>query len=87
MGTLAPKDRVSRGLADAIVSSIRERLEQHPHFRGRASLLTIESIDGSIVVSGRLPSYYLKQLLQEAIKEIPGVEKIDNHVDVVWPTS
>ncbi len=86
METPAPKDRVSRGLGDLVVSSIRERLEQHPHFRGRTSLLTIESIDGLIVVSGRLPSYYLKQLLQEAIKEIPNVTQIDNHVDVVWPT-
>jgi hypothetical protein len=69
--------------SSAIVSSIRERLEQHPHFRGRTSLLTIESISGSIVVSGRLPSYYLKQLLQEAIRDIPDVANIDNHVEVV----
>jgi hypothetical protein len=69
-----------------IVSSIRERLEQHPHFRGRTSLLQIEEIGGAIVVSGRLPSYYLKQLLQEAIKGSPDVTKVDNHVDVVWPT-
>jgi len=57
----------------AIVSAIRERLEQHSHFRGRTSLLKIESIHGSIVLSGRLPSYYLKQLLQEAIKEFSWV--------------
>ena len=69
--------------SSAIVSSIRARLEQHPHFRGRTSLLTIESIDGAIVLSGRLPSYYLKQLLQEAIRESPDVTKIDNHVEVV----
>jgi hypothetical protein len=87
MGKLTPQDCVCPGIGDAIVASIRERLEQHPHFRGRTSLLTIESIDGAIVVSGRLPSYYLKQLLQEAIKEIPDVSQIDNHVDVVWPTS
>ena len=70
-----------------IVSSLRERLEQHPHFRGRTSLLKIESIGGSIVLSGRLPSYYLKQLLQEAVKEHLDVTQIDNHVEVVWPTS
>ena len=73
--------------SSVIVSSIRELLEQHPHFRGRTSLLTIESIGGSIVLSGRLPSYYLKQLLQEAVKASFDVTKIDNHVEVVWPTS
>jgi hypothetical protein len=35
--------------SSAIVSSIRGLLEQHPHFRGRTSLLNIESIGGSIV--------------------------------------
>ena len=73
--------------SSVIVSSIRELLEQHPHFRGRTSLLTIESIGGSIVLSGRLPSYYLKQLLQEAVKGSIAVTRIDNHVEVVWPTS
>jgi hypothetical protein len=73
--------------SSTIVASIREQLEQHPHFRGRTSLLKIESIGGSIVLSGRLPSYYLKQLLQEAIKGSFDVMKIVNHVEVVWPTS
>ncbi len=61
---------------------IREYLEQHPHFRGRTSLLQIETIGGEIVLSGRLPSYYLKQLLQEAVKKIPDVAHIDNRVEV-----
>jgi hypothetical protein len=69
----------------ALVISIRERLEQCPHFRGRTSLVTIELIEETLVLSGRLPSHYLKQLLQEAIKGILGVVTIDNQVDVVWP--
>jgi hypothetical protein len=69
---------------DSKVSRIRERLEDHPHFRGRTHLLQVEAIGRSIVVSGRLPSYYLKQLLQEAIKAIPGVVHIDNRVDVTF---
>jgi hypothetical protein len=70
----------------AVVSLIRGRLEEHPHFRGRVALLQIEKVGESIVLSGRLPSYYLKQLLQEAVKGIPDVASIDNRVDVVWPT-
>jgi hypothetical protein len=68
-----------------LVLLVRERLEQHPHFRGRTSLLAIELVEGTIVLSGRLPSHYLKQLLQEAIRRMPGVVNIDNQVDVVWP--
>jgi len=44
-------------------------------------------VGDTIVLSGCLPSHYLKQLLQEAIKVIAGVVDIDNQVDVLWPTS
>jgi hypothetical protein len=67
-----------------IVSLIRGRLEEHLHFRGRASLLQIETIGGVVVLSGRLPTYYLKQLLQEAVKKIPDVAHIDNRVEVTF---
>ena len=69
----------------SVVSLIRERLERHPHFRGRSGLLQIESIGKSVVVSGRVPTYYLKQLLQEAVRLTPGVERIDNQVEVLLP--
>ena len=71
----------------AIVSSIRERLEQHSHFRGRASLLQIELVEGTVVLSGHLPSHYLKQLLQEAIRSMPGVVRIDNRVLIMGPNA
>ncbi len=67
---------------DSKVERIRKRLEDHPHFCGRTHLLQIEAIGGSVVVSGRVPTYYLKQLLQEAIRAIPDVEELDNCVDV-----
>ena len=67
---------------ESMVSLIRERLNRHPHFRGRTDLLHIESIDGGVIVSGRLPTYHLKQLLQEAIKALPDVEHVDNRVEV-----
>ena len=70
--------------ANPLVSLIRERLEGHPHFRGRTGLLKIESVGGSVVVSGRVPSYHLKQLLQEAIRVIPEVAHLDNRVDVTF---
>ena len=64
---------------------IRERLEQHPTFRGRTALLNIEQIEETIVLSGLLPSHYLKQLLQELVRLIPDVAEIDNRVSVMRP--
>ena len=69
----------------AFVFAIRERLEQHPHFRGRASLVQIELVKGTVVLSGRFPSYHLKRLLHEAIGLMPDVMDIDNRVLVMRP--
>lgn len=73
-------------LSAAFLLSIRERLERHSHFRGRTSLFSIELVEGTIVLSGRLPSHYLKQLLQEAVRLVPGVVDIDNRVLVMRPS-
>jgi hypothetical protein len=67
-----------------IVLLVRRRLEQHPHFRGRSSMFIIELIGETIVLMGRVPSYYLKQLLQEAVMAMPGVVNVDNQVRVFW---
>ncbi|NQU24514.1 MAG: BON domain-containing protein [Candidatus Nealsonbacteria bacterium] len=61
------------------------RLQEHPHFRGRTSTVELEFDQGTMILTGRLPSFYLKQLLQEALRDIDGVEVIDNRVDVVCP--
>jgi len=65
-----------------VVSSIRERLDKHPHFRGRCHLIQIRSNGDSLVLSGRVPTYYLKQLLQEAVKLVPDIGDIDNRIEV-----
>ena len=65
-----------------VVSSIRERLDKHPHFCGRGHLIQIKSNVDSVVVSGHVPTYYLKQLLQEVMKLVPDIGKIDNRLDV-----
>jgi hypothetical protein len=70
-----------------LVLLVRARLEQHPRFRGRSSLFTIELVGETIVMTGRFPSFYLKQLLQEVIRVMPGVVSIDNQVHVVWPNA
>lgn len=70
---------------NSVVSLIRRRLDEHPHFRGRAHLIQITSNGDSLVVSGRVPTYYLKQLLQEVVKLVADAGSIDNRVDVHWP--
>jgi osmotically-inducible protein OsmY len=42
-------------------------------------------LDGVLVLRGCLPSYYLKQLAQEAVASLDGVARIDNQIQVVTP--
>jgi hypothetical protein len=64
-------------------SLARQSLERHPHFRGRAAGLNIEQRGRTLCLSGRLPTFYLKQLVQETIRHIPGVQGIRNDIAVV----
>lgn len=61
----------------------RQYLEQHPHFRGRLGDVCVEQEGKNLYLSGRLPSFYLKQLVQEAVRRVPGVQHIINQIDVV----
>jgi hypothetical protein len=61
----------------------RQFLERHPHFRGRVSDVNIEQQGRSLFLTGRLPTFYLKQLVQEAVRHVPGVQHVYNQIDVV----
>jgi hypothetical protein len=61
----------------------RQHLEHHPHFRGRISDVYIEHEGRTLFLKGRLPTFYLKQLIQEAVRHIPGVHHVRNLIDVV----
>jgi hypothetical protein len=61
----------------------RDFLEHHPHFKGRLNDVSIDHEGRTLVLSGRLPSFYLKQLVQEAVRHVPGVQTVRNQIDVV----
>jgi len=41
-------------------------------------------IDGVMVLRGEVPSYYLKQMAQEAVLRLEGVQKIDNQIRLMF---
>jgi hypothetical protein len=66
-----------------IVMRARHIVEQHGQLSRRSADLHF-AIDGeTLVVSGSVPTYYLKQLVQTALKGLQGVRQIDNQVEVV----
>ena len=41
--------------------------------------------EGVMTLRGRLPTYYLKQIAQELVAEVEGVQKVFNRIEVVAP--
>ncbi len=39
--------------------------------------------DGLLTLHGRLPSYYLKQVAQEAVARLDGVSRVENRIEVI----
>ena len=48
--------------------------------------IDIDFTDGVLMLRGRVPSFYLKQVLQAWLSSIEGVSRIDNQVDVTSAT-
>ena len=66
-----------------LTSLARQSLERHPHFRGRMSVIRIEQQGRTLYLSGCLPTFYLKQLVQETVRHIPGVQNVRNEIAVM----
>ncbi len=60
-------------------------LDRHPHFRGRGQWIRCRCRNGRLVLSGRLPSFYLKQVAQESLRMLDGVDHIENRIFVASP--
>jgi hypothetical protein len=72
-----------RPSAISVERRAHEALASHGHFRGRADGFRFENDGGVLTVRGRVPSFYLKQVLQTILKRVDGVRMVDNQVDVI----
>ena len=63
-----------------IVADVKNRWESS----GYASLTTIECacVDGVLVIRGTVSSYYYKQLAQECVRGVRGIQRIVNELTV-----
>ena len=65
-----------------IVAAAKHRLRKVPH-------LTVQRIwcelqEGHLILQGQVPTFYHKQLAQEAVAGLNGVKQVVNDIEVVW---
>ena len=70
--------RTAKCLADRLGAA----LTSNPHLTGRK--LDYETDSGFVVLTGTVNSFFQKQMAQEAIRRVDGVEKIENRLKVDW---
>jgi osmotically-inducible protein OsmY len=46
--------------------------------------LRFEASEGRVTLHGTVHSYYQKQMAQEALRRLEGVQTIDNKIEVSW---
>lgn len=63
-------------------SLISTAIARHPHLMRRK--LRFETEEGRVVLRGVVSSYYQKQMAQEAVRRLEGVDSVENHLEVDW---
>jgi len=46
--------------------------------------VSVEASDGRVTLKGNVETFFQKQMAQEAIRRVDGVELIDNLLEVNW---
>jgi hypothetical protein len=78
-------DRGTQDWSSGVEQAAFEIVASHCCFHGRAQTFEFERNGDVLIVRGCVPSFYLKQVLQGLLKNLEGVERVDNRVDVVSP--
>ena len=61
---------------------VRTAIRENPHLQRRT--LHLETQGGRVTLRGVVNSYYQKQMAQESLRRVDGVEQIENQLEVQW---
>jgi osmotically-inducible protein OsmY len=67
---------------------LAERVERALHATGQGALrgVDVTAHARNVVLSGRVPTYYLKQIAQATALAVPGVHQVRNDLEVGRPS-
>ena len=66
-----------------LLNRARRAVAQQGQLRNRVKSFEYLLDAEVLVVRGCVPTYYLKQMVQTALKDLEGVRRIDNQVEVI----
>ncbi len=63
-------------------SRVQNAIVHNPHLNHHQ--VHLKTNQGQVVLEGRVQSFFEKQMAQEALKRVEGVDSILNHLEVTW---
>lgn len=73
----------AKNLPARVEQAARQRIIDACPYRYYFRNVAFEFDEGVLAIYGRVPSFYLKQVLQTVLAGLPDIERIDNQVEVV----
>ncbi len=70
--------------SNELIRRIDHAIRRNPHLSGKQVFCQEQS--GVVVLHGRVSTYFQKQMAQETLKRLEGIEKIVNQLEVEWQT-
>ncbi len=65
-----------------LVEQVQSALNRNPYFPTRK--LRVEAADGHVRIEGTVGSFFQKQMAQEVVRRLDGVERVVNQLQVSW---
>lgn len=67
---------------DDLLHRVDMAIKQNPHLSRHQVFCQEES--GIVILHGRVSTFFQKQMAQESLKKLEGVEKVINQLEVDW---
>ena len=67
---------------ERITAVAKQRIIHQPHLSVQRIWCDFDK--GRLILRGQVPSFYFKQLAQEAVADLEGVEQVVNEIEVLW---
>ena len=68
--------------ATPLVEQVQTALNRNPYFPARK--LRVEATDGHVRIEGTVGTFFQKQMAQEVVRRLDGVERVVNQLQVSW---
>ncbi|BBO34872.1 BON domain-containing protein [Lacipirellula parvula] len=65
-----------------LIDEVHGALRRSPYVSGHE--MTVEASEGVVRLSGAVRSFFHKQMAQELIRRVDGVQRIENCLQVQW---